>query len=98
MMLQHEVYVRANTLLLSAVIKNLLINAFGCSVNGEVSLTIDERSIQVIDNGIGLGAKPRGYEGFGVGLILVEDICKKYGWKFTLTENKGKGCTARVVF
>ncbi|MEM0911134.1 MAG: HAMP domain-containing sensor histidine kinase, partial [Pseudomonadota bacterium] len=47
MMLQHEVYVRANTLLLSAVIKNLLINAFGCSVNGEVSLTIDERSIQV---------------------------------------------------
>ena len=98
MTLQREVYVEANRLLLSAVIKNLLINAFGCSVNGQVSLTINQRSIKVTDNGIGLRTKPRGYEGFGVGLILVEDICKKYGWKFSLTENEGQGCTARVIF
>ncbi len=84
-------------LLLSAVIKNLLKNALNCSVEGEVSLFVSEQKIEVIDNGVGLDAKPRGYEGFGIGLNIVRDICEKYQWQFTINNNKGSGCTATVT-
>ncbi|MCV6589189.1 MAG: hypothetical protein OIF57_09190 [Marinobacterium sp.] len=43
----------------------------------------------MIDNGVGLSAQARGYEGFGIGLKLVEDICARYNWHFSLTENNG---------
>ena len=79
-----------------AVIQNLLINAINCSVNGKVSLFVSEQSIEVIDTGVGLNDKPRGYEGFGIGLQLVNDICQKYQWQFSLTNNKDAGCSASV--
>lgn len=85
-------------LLFSAVIKNLLKNAINCSVEGNVDLFISPQRIDVIDNGVGLDAKPRGYEGFGIGLNIVRDICKKYQWQFSIKNNDGPGCTASVVF
>ena len=85
--------------LFKAVLHNLLNNAFACSVNGKVTLTVTEQGIEVVDNGVGLDSKPRGYEGFGIGLVLVEDICNKYGWDFYLANNPDSpGCTASVGF
>ncbi|MGB0938436.1 MAG: histidine kinase dimerization/phospho-acceptor domain-containing protein [Colwellia sp.] len=85
-------------LLFAAVIKNLLKNALNCSVNGKVELVVTPERIDVIDNGVGLGSKPRGYEGFGIGLNIVRDICKKYNWQFMIKNNVDEGCTASVVF
>lgn len=85
-------------LLFNAVVGNLLKNAFNCSVGGKVDLVISPQAIKVIDNGIGLDEKPRGYEGFGIGLNIVRDICDKYQWQFTIENNKDKGCSATVVF
>ena len=84
--------------LFEAVLHNLLKNAFACSVNSQVSLHITQLGIQVVDNGVGLNTKPRGYEGFGIGLVLVKDICNKYNWQFELVGNESKGCTASIVF
>lgn len=86
------------SLLFAAVVKNLLKNALNCSVNGKVELIVTPERIDVIDNGVGLDSKPRGYEGFGIGLNIVRDICKKYSWQFTIKNNIGEGCTASVVF
>lgn len=88
---------KANPQLCKAVIHNLLKNAFACSVGGKVSLLINEQTIEVIDNGVGLDAKPRGYEGFGIGLVLVQDICDKYGWQFSLHNNETQGCCAKIL-
>ena len=73
-------------------------NAINCSVEGNVSLFISPQRIDVIDNGVGLDAQPRGYEGFGIGLNIVRDICEKYHWQFDINNNQGDGCTASVVF
>lgn len=85
-------------LLFSAVVTNLLKNAINCSLGGQVSLFVSSQGIDVIDNGVGLESKPRGYEGFGIGLKIVRDICDKYGWTFILKNNANQGCTASIQF
>ncbi len=96
--LQCDFSLAVQPLLFAAVIKNLLKNAINCSVEGNVSLFISPQRIDVIDNGVGLDAQPRGYEGFGIGLNIVRDICEKYQWQFNIKNNRGDGCTASVIF
>ncbi|MBU2972457.1 HAMP domain-containing histidine kinase [Pseudoalteromonas sp. C2R02] len=96
--LQHNVKIQAHSTLFNAVLKNLLINAINCTYQGTVSLFIDTNQLNVIDTGIGLDNKPRGYEGFGIGLTIVKDICNKYGWQFSLENNETQGCIASVKF
>ncbi len=96
--LQCDFSLAVQPLLFAAVIKNLLKNAINCSVEGNVSLFISPQRIDVIDNGVGLDAQPRGYEGFGIGLNIVRDICEKYQWQFNIKNNHGDGCTASVIF
>ncbi len=95
--LQGDFSLNVQPLLFSAVIKNLLKNAINCSVEGNVSLFISPQRIDVIDNGVGLDAQPRGYEGFGIGLNIVRDICEKYQWQFSIKNNPNSGCTASVI-
>lgn len=96
--LQCDFSLNVQPLLFAAVIKNLLKNAINCSVEGNVSIFISPQRIDVIDNGVGLDAQPRGYEGFGIGLNIVRDICEKYQWQFSIKNNLGDGCTASVIF
>tara|TARA_R110000751_G_scaffold307922_1_gene435681 strand:- start:9862 stop:11106 length:1245 start_codon:yes stop_codon:yes gene_type:complete len=96
--IQNEFSLHAHPLLFSAVICNLLKNAINCSIEGSVNLFISEQRIDVIDDGLGLNEQPRGYEGFGIGLKIVQDICDKYQWTFNISNNMEKGCTASVVF
>tara|TARA_R110002167_G_scaffold91458_1_gene246042 strand:- start:96454 stop:97737 length:1284 start_codon:yes stop_codon:yes gene_type:complete len=96
--LQCNFYLNVQPLLMASVINNLLKNAINSSVDGEVNLFISPQKIDVIDTGVGLDTQPRGYEGFGIGLKIVRDICKKYHWQFSLKNNPIKGCTATVLF
>lgn len=88
----------AHPSLFKALFKNLLINAVNSTAQGQVSIFLDQGQLSIIDNGIGLEAESRGYQGFGIGLVIVKDICQKYGWAFSLTNNETQGCTAKVNF
>jgi len=77
---------------------NLLKNAFACTEVGTVTVTVDSEKIEVKDTGIGLDAKPRGEEGYGLGLLIAKDICRKYGWTLALVRNETGGCTASIRF
>ncbi|WP_245583244.1 sensor histidine kinase [Oceanospirillum beijerinckii] len=76
---------------------NLIKNAFACTEHGQVSVKVDSQQIQVIDTGIGLGSTPRGVEGFGLGLLIAHDICRKYDWQLELINNDHGGCTANIT-
>ena len=85
--------------LVFAACQNILNNAINSAVDGNVELCISENNISVVDNGVGLNSESRGYEGFGIGLLLVKDICHKYGWQFSLIDNESSvGCTAQICF
>ena len=96
--LQEPFEINCEAILLQTLIYNLLDNAINCTFDGEVDLFVSQSGVVVIDSGIGLDEKPRGYEGFGVGLQIVEDICAKYHWQFSLQSNPKQGCRAEVIF
>lgn len=76
---------------------NLLKNAFACTDVGTVTVIVDTDKISVKDTGIGLDSKPRGDEGYGLGLLIAKDICRKYGWILALARNETGGCTASIT-
>jgi signal transduction histidine kinase len=75
---------------------NLIKNAFAHTTNGMVRTVLSQKEILIIDTGKGLASKESAYEGFGLGLLLVNDICHQFGYEFSLTENSTGGCTAKV--
>ncbi len=77
---------------------NLIKNAFTNTFEGQIDITVDHQKITITDTGIGLQDKAQSEEGYGLGLLLVKDICKKFGCKFSLVENEKSGCTACLVF
>ncbi|PYF84415.1 MULTISPECIES: HAMP domain-containing sensor histidine kinase [Marinomonas] len=79
------------------LVGNLLKNAMACTEEGFVNIVISENELSIIDSGCGLSGKPGG-EGYGLGLMIVRDICAKYDCSFSLVDNDNGGCRATVVF
>lgn len=100
---QHEVRITERTEVkmpettVKILLGNLVKNAFACTEEGSVILHVSSTSIAVIDTGIGLNSKPRGEEGYGLGLLIAKDICHKYGWELTLNNNENGGCSATIM-
>lgn len=82
---------------LHILVGNLLKNALSCTDEGSVKIVVSDNTISVVDTGCGLSGKPGG-ESYGLGLMIVRDICEKYRCEFTLSDNDGAGCTSKVVF
>ncbi|CAG8999240.1 MAG: Adaptive-response sensory-kinase SasA [Candidatus Celerinatantimonas neptuna] len=83
---------------LKILLGNLVKNAFACTEQGEVLIVVNKEKIQVLDTGVGLGNQSAGSEGFGLGLLIVRDICHKFGWSFKLEQRKEGGCAAMIIF
>lgn len=94
-----------------AVISNLLRNALHYTDQGFVRLVLRSGSFSVCDSGAGIppdrretifqpfvrGDASRG-DGLGLGLSLVQRICRQQGWRIRLDEYPGGGCEFRVDF
>lgn len=99
----------------SNIVGNLIENSIKYSAE-EVAITVraDERSISVIDNGIGIPEKflpdifkkfyrvPHGnrteVRGYGIGLYYVKSIVEKHGWSISVESKQGKGSTFTIKF
>lgn len=76
---------------------NLVKNAFAYTDSGHIKIIINENRLSVIDTGQGLVGSSSNYnDGHGLGILIVKDICRKYGYKFNLKDNETLGCTASV--
>ncbi|NLQ18438.1 HAMP domain-containing histidine kinase [Marinomonas sp. M1K-6] len=83
---------------LHILVGNLLKNAMACTEDGHVNILVTDNELAVVDTGCGLSGQPGG-ESYGLGLMIVRDICAKYHCTFSLEDNKASiGCTATVVF
>ena len=94
--------------LLRVVIANLFRNALAHTERGTVSVLLDEDGVSIKDTGIGIPRKQmrrifdRYYSGStggeGIGLSLVERICRRYGWHIDIDSHEGQGTIFRLSF
>jgi len=89
--------IRATPAVLNMVLGNLVRNAIAASENGKVDIHINASSIEVIDDGSGLNDTPDA-EGHGLGLLIVNDLCRRYHWSFELTNHENRSCSATIQF
>lgn len=102
---------RYPTPLLRAILSNLLRNAIHYTDEGHVRLVLRVGGFSVCDSGAGIppeqresvfrpfvrGDRSRG-DGLGLGLSLVQRICRRQGWHIRLDGNPAGGCEFRVDF
>lgn len=90
-------------------IGNLVRNAMLYTEEGHVEVIVTAHRVQVCDTGRGmdeatqekvLGRDQRAGsgKGFGLGLSIVSDFCKRYGWQFRLESIPGEGTQTTIVF
>ena len=79
------------------VLGNLLRNAIAASRKGPVQVMMNHTSLLVTDDGEGLSATPS-VDGHGLGLLIVDDLCQRYGWQFKLENHPQGGCCASITF
>ncbi len=90
---------------------NLLSNSIKYNRRGGViTISLHKRELLIRDSGIGIEQAKidRVFEryfratdesgGFGIGLSIVEEICKRYGITVTVNSNSGVGTTFRLLF
>lgn len=77
---------------------NLVKNAFTYAERGIVLIEAFPGGLKVVDNGASHTDDEHIKEGFGLGLLLVRDICHRFGWHTEHESNDGGGWTMHVTF
>lgn len=78
---------------------NLIKNAFGYTRSGEIVFQLDNHSFSALDTGPGIESTPEHHEGHGLGLMMVNDICARQGWRFSISSREDQqGCLAMINF
>jgi signal transduction histidine kinase len=105
--------VRTSTVALENVIGNLLKNAIRFTEKGVITVVISKPILSVSDTGAGIAenqlqhifqrfyrgdASRRHGEGFGLGLSICQNICKREGWNIAVKSVKRGGSTFTVDF
>lgn len=77
---------------------NVIKNAFAYTQTGTINVVVYQNKIEVLDTGKGISEDTPEVEGYGLGLLLVRDICHRYGWDFELTSREITGTKATISF
>ncbi len=101
--------VQAPDTVVRVLVDNLLANAVRHTDRGEVGVIVDQESISVWDEGPGIPesdlvsirreyVRGKDSQGYGLGLAIVEDLCKRYNWSFELRNRDTRGLIACLRF
>ena len=77
------------------VLGNLLRNSIAASSSGDITVSMTDTSITVTDEGEGY-APSENSTGHGLGLLIVQDLCQRYGWGFSIRNRTEGGCEATL--
>lgn len=87
----------ATTAVMNMIVGNLIRNAIAATNQGNIYVVLSADSISIRDQGEGLKGQPNS-DGHGLGLLIVDDLCSRYGWSFTLKNHSQGGCNAIIKF
>ncbi|ACS81460.1 sensor histidine kinase [Maridesulfovibrio salexigens] len=93
----------------SIVLNNVLCNAFNFAPGGSVEVLIVGAIVTVKDSGIGISAdvmdniskpyvKGESSNGFGLGLSIVQRLCDRFGWQFSISSRPEGGTIVSIDF
>lgn len=86
---------RATNAVLTIILGNLIRNGIAATPSGSIHIRMDENTISVRDEGEGFSTIPHS-DGHGLGLMIVDDLCQRYGWKFKIGTHPEGGCEAVI--
>lgn len=92
-----EPEINASEAIMNMIIGNLLRNAIAVTEQGSIYIEMTQDYIQIKDEGSGLSSQSNN-DGHGLGLLIVNDLCHRYHWQFTLENNAKYGCCAQIEF
>ena len=109
---QGELRVAAPARVVQIVIGNLLRNALTYTRNGRVEVVIGDAGLTVEDTGDGMSQAElanafepfyradgsRNADGHGLGLSIVRQLCRQFGWQVTARSQPGRGTTMHIRF
>lgn len=95
--------------LFQAVITNLIKNAFQFTGEGKIAVSVYHDCMAISDTGKGIAScdlqaitlpyvRGDASRGFGVGLAIVERLCRRFGWRFKIESDADKGSIAYLYF
>ncbi|HDM8131426.1 TPA: HAMP domain-containing histidine kinase [Vibrio harveyi] len=86
---------RATNAVLTIILGNLIRNGIAATPYGAIHIGMNEDTIWVRDEGEGFSSIPH-LEGHGLGLMIVDDLCHRYGWQFDIGTHPDGGCEAVI--
>ncbi|EKF9436127.1 HAMP domain-containing histidine kinase [Vibrio cholerae] len=89
--------IKAVPAVLNMVVGNLLRNAIAATHQGAIILEVSAESLAIRDSGSGL-SQASNQDGHGLGLLIVEDLCRRYHWSFSIKNRATVGCEAQITF
>jgi len=89
------VSIKAPESLVTIALGNLVRNAFAYTMKGNVEIIVSPDRISVSDSGSGMDHTGRKS---GIGLTIVERLCERMNWQFTISGTPGKGTRADLIF
>lgn len=89
--------ISASKAVMNMLVGNLIRNAIAATAQGSIHIDMTEESLSVRDEGEGLQLTPN-EDGHGMGLLIVEHLCQRFSWHFTLKNHPDGGCVAMIVF
>ncbi|WP_026024712.1 sensor histidine kinase, partial [Enterovibrio norvegicus] len=94
---EHAPCLRVSHKAVGILVGNLIKNAFVYTEQGQITIHVSSNAIVIQDTGVGLESNSKVNQGYGLGLVIAQDIARKYGWQIGLKENDAGGCTASVI-
>jgi signal transduction histidine kinase len=86
---------------LRMLLSNVISNAINASNSGEITISINSHEIVITDKGRGLTESEQAQgndDGHGLGLLIVDSLCQRYHWQFSLSNTSPTGCSAQLTF
>ncbi|BBM65046.1 two-component sensor histidine kinase [Vibrio alfacsensis] len=86
---------RATNAVLTIILGNLVRNGIAATPAGAIHIRMNDKQLSVRDEGEGLSDVPSS-DGHGLGLMIVDDLCQRYGWQFKIATHPKGGCEAVI--